>query len=162
MSDHDPARYRAVRERGLAAKPRSTADAETRLHSLVIGAVFPRRPDEHGSNDGQRHENRDKRDDAGSTRHPRECRTDLSAGMTTAVSRGTCRSWHLPRNVFFARFGLLSVLGKRLPIRVLPSAANRASPGCVAGSLPPGTRLRDPPTPRSLSVEATRWGSRQS
>ena len=73
---------RAVR--GLAAKPRFAADAETRLHGLVFGSVFPGRPDEHGSNDRQRHKDHDERDDSGGAGHPRECRTDVQAGRPGA------------------------------------------------------------------------------
>ena len=84
---------RAVRR--LAAKPRSAADAETRLHGLVFGSVFPGRPDEHGADDRQRYKDHDERDDSGSAGHSRECRTDVQAGragrLLNTLSRTACR-----------------------------------------------------------------------
>lgn len=67
---------RAVR--GLAPQPRFAADAETCLKRLVFGSVFSGRPDEHGSDDRQRYEDHDERDDSGNAGHSRQCCTDVS------------------------------------------------------------------------------------
>jgi hypothetical protein len=75
---------RAVR--GLAPQPRFAADAETGLQGLVFGSVFSGRPDEHGSDDRQRYEDHDERDDSGNAGHSRQCCTEVSESEASSAS----------------------------------------------------------------------------
>jgi hypothetical protein len=74
--------------RGLAPQPRFAADAETCLQGLVFGSVFSGRPDEHDSDNRQRDEDHDERDDSGNAGHSRQCCTDVFESGASSASRG--------------------------------------------------------------------------
>jgi hypothetical protein len=74
------------------------AVAETCLQGLVFGSVFPGRPDEHGSDDRQRYEDHDERDDSGNAGHSPQSCTDVSGRRALREHGG-----HLSRHVTPAR-----------------------------------------------------------